>query len=113
MATEEQVESTMRDLVRRFGSLDETQRALLPSRRVIEAHCPDLQMTWHTELRNGVVEELSPGPAPGRWQIRVTVQSDDLMALYERRLDMRSAYLSDRIQIRASMTDLLRMRAAL
>jgi predicted lipid carrier protein YhbT len=113
VATAEEVTSTMRDLVKRFESVEETQRALLPSQRTIEAHCPDLGLTWHTRLHRGSIDELTEGPAPGRWQIRVTINSDDLLALYERRLLVRDAYLSDRLQIRASMTDLLRLRAAL
>ncbi len=113
MATVEQVEATMRDLMTRFEAIDETQRALLPSRRIVEAHCPDLGLTWHARLRDGVVTEFEAGPAPDRWQIRITVSSDDLLAMYERRLNIRDAYLSDRLQIRASMTDLLRLRAAL
>lgn len=102
----------MRDLVKRLEEIDDSQRALLPSVRMIEAHCPDLDLTWHAEMRQGRVDELTPGRAPGRWQIRVTIHSDDLLSLYERRLGIRDAYLSDRLQIRASMTDLLRMRAA-
>lgn len=113
MASADQVESTMRDLVKRFEAIDDSQRALLPANRVIEAHCPDLGMTWHARLQSGRIGEFSEGPAPGRWQIRITIDSDDLLALYERRIDIREAYLSDRLQVRASMTDLLRLRAAL
>lgn len=113
MATAEQVEMTMRDLMQRFQAIDDTQRALLPSRRMVEAHCPDLDLTWHARLQAGIVTEFGKGPAPDRWQIRVTVNSDDLLAMYERRLLVRDAYLSDRLKIRASMTDLLRLRAAL
>lgn len=113
VATPEEVERTMRDLVSRLEQLDDGQRALLPSRRSIEAHCPDLDLTWHATLEGGRVTTFAAGPSPRRWQIRVSVRSDDLLAMYEQRLDVRQAYLSDRLQIRASMTDLLRLRAAL
>lgn len=113
MASAEQVEQTIHALVRRFADLDDGQRALLPANRLIEAHCPDLDRTWHTRLTGGVLGDLVEGPAPGRWQIRVTVSSDDLLALSQKQLELREAYLSDRLQIRASMTDLLRLRAAL
>ncbi len=113
MATPEQVEQVMLALVRRLEGLDDAQRAMLPSRRVVEAHCPDLDRTWHATLEHGRVTSFEEGPAPGRWQIRVSVRSDDLLAMAERKLDPRQAYLSDKLQVRASMTDLLRLRAAL
>ncbi len=113
MATPEEVEAIMLDLMRRFEKLEDGQRALLPSRRSIEAHCPDLDLTWHAMLRDGMVTSFDKGPAPGRWQIRVSVRSDDLLAMHHKTLQVREAYLSDRLQIRASMTDLLRLRAAL
>lgn len=113
MATAQEVEDVVHDLLRGFEKLDDSQRALLPSRRTLEAHCPDLGLTWHATLRDGIVTEFAAGPAPGRWQIRVSVRSDDLIAMHEKRLDVRQAYLDDRLQIRASMTDLLRLRAAL
>ncbi len=113
MASPEEVEAVMLDLMRRFEKLEDGQRALLPSRRTIEAHCPDLDLTWHAVLRDGMVTEFSAGPCPRRWQIRVSVRSDDLLAMHHQELQVRDAYLSDRLQIRASMTDLLRLRAAL
>jgi Fe-S cluster assembly iron-binding protein IscA len=48
-----------------------------------------------------------------RPDIRLVVDSDDLVALADGELDFSKAYTSQRIRIQASMTDMLRLRAAL
>lgn len=113
MATVEEVEKVLHDLVRRLQRIDPSYRAMLPSRRTIEARCPDLELTYHATWRSGRLSELQTGPAPGRPEIRVAVDSDDLLAMSRGELDFQRAFNEDRVKVRASMTDLLRLRAVL
>lgn len=111
MATSEEIDAIMADLLHRFQDLDGPARALLPGRRIIEAHCPDLDLTLFGELNRGVLTRLDhPHPRP---DIRISVDSEDLVRLSEGELSVAEAYLSGRIRIDASVSDLLRFRAVL
>jgi predicted lipid carrier protein YhbT len=113
VATAEEVEATLQGLIRRLEDVDPSYRAMLPSRRTIEAECPDLGLVYHALWRNGGLSEIEEGSAPRRPDIRLSVDSDDLLALANGRMDVGRAYADGRIRIQASMTDLLRLRAAL
>lgn len=113
MATLDEVEATIHRLMRYAERIDPSYRAMLPSRRTIEAHCPDIDRTWHAHWRDGAISDLEAGALGRRADIRLTVRSDDLLAMARGELDPRRAYGDDRIKVEASMTDLLRLRAIL
>lgn len=112
MATAEEVEETLHRLMQRFGGLDRSYRSLLPSRRTVEATFPDVGLVYHAYWRDDRLSDLHPGPAP-RADIRVSCGSDDLLALANGELRFRRAYATSRLQVEASMTDLLRLRGVL
>lgn len=112
MASEQEVEETLRRLMRRFQDLDPSYKALLPSRRTVEAEFPDLDLVYHASWRNGDISDLQPGPAD-RPDIRLTCGSDDLIRMANGELGFRRAYATSRIRLEASMTDLLRLRGVL
>lgn len=112
MATVAEVEAVLADLLSRFDQVDSGTRAMLPSRRVIEARCPDLDLIRYAEWRSGDLAVLA-SPPDRRPDIRVTVDSDDLVAMAEGRLSFSRAYAANRVRLDASMTDLLRLRAVL
>lgn len=113
MATIDQVEGTFADLIGRLAVLDTRQRAMLPSRRTIQATCTDLGTSWHATWRNGSFSEVVDGPVEGRPDIRIRLESDDLVELAAGRLDFGRALADGKVRVDASMTDLLRLRAAL
>lgn len=112
MATVEEVELILDDLLVRLGELDANARALMPSRRTVEARCPDLDLVRHAVWRDGRLELLDQPPSR-RADIRIAVDSDDLLALHHGELTFSRAYASNRVRLDASMTDLLRLRAIL
>ena len=112
MASEEEVEDTILDLMRRLERVDPSYRAMLPSRRTIEAECTDLGLVYHAHWRGGRIGELHAGAAD-RADIRIEVTSEDLLALASGQLDFSRAYATNRVRLDASMTDLLRLRAVL
>ncbi len=112
VATIEEVEDRLTALVARLGNVDPSHRAMLPARRTIQAFCTDLGLMYHAVWRNGRLDELVQGPAD-RADIRIQMTSADLVALADGELPFREAYTSQRVRIDASLTDLLRLRAAL
>ena len=112
MATVEEVDQILGDLLERLGQLDPGTRSLMPSHRTVEARCPDLELVRYAVWRDGRLELLD-GPPARRADIRISVGSDDLIALHEGQLTFSRAYASNRVRLDASMTDLLRLRAIL
>lgn len=112
MATLDQVEDILIGLLRKLGTVDESARALLPSRRTIEARCPDLDLVRYAEWRRGELELLEDEPTR-RPDIRLSIHSDDLLRIAAGELSFSRAVASNRLRIDASMPDLLRLRAVL
>lgn len=112
MASVDEVEAILARLLARFGEIDPSYRAMLPSRRTIEARCPDLGLVHWAEWRNGELTVLDDPPSR-RADIRITVHSDDLLAMARGELPFGRAYAANKVRLDASMTDLLRLRAVL
>jgi len=113
VATKQQVEAKLRELIRRLdaangevrGSLSEA----LPESRVIEVTVPDLRATYWTQLTGGRMSTLRKG-APEEPDIRVRVASDHLVELVDGRKSLFSSFAGGQIKIEASFSDLLRLR---
>lgn len=112
MATADEVEATLTRLMERIERLDDPYRSILPSRRTVEAVFHDIDRIYHATWRRGEISQLREGPAD-RADIRVSLTSDDLIAMADGQLRFRKAYASNRVRIEASMTDLLRLRSAM
>ena len=112
MATVEEVDAILTELLERLTGLDDQTRALLPSRRTLEARCPDVDVVRYARWRDGALEPLDAAP-PRRADIRVSVDSDTLVALHRREMTFSRAYVDGLLRLDASMTDLLRLRAVL
>jgi predicted lipid carrier protein YhbT len=115
LASKEEVERHLRDLIARLVRSDdgasELKRAL-PERRVLALRVSDLGTDYWTELEGGRLGVLREGSPPDR-DILMTASSDDLVDLVEGKGSLFSAYLSGRIRIDASVSDLLRLRKLL
>lgn len=112
MATIDEVDDAVATLLGRLGDVDEGTRSLLPSDRVIEARCPDLDYTRFARWQAGKLQLLDAEPGR-RADIRISVRSDDLVAMVNGELGFARAYSSNLVRLDASMTDLLRLRALL
>ena len=112
MATTEQVEEVLVELLQKLAVVDDTTRAMLPSHRTIEARCPDLDLVRYAEWRRGDLELLDDTPTR-RPDIRISVRSDDLLEIASGELTLSRALTSNRLRLDASMADLIRLRAAI
>lgn len=88
--------------VRRAASLD----------RSLTCRITDLDLTFSGRLRAGRIEQVRehPGPPPERAHIRLSMSSDDLVALVAGRLHFASAWAAGRIRLEAGLADVLRLR---
>lgn len=77
--------------------------------RSLSAHMTDLDVTFSGDLHDGTLTGITTEPRP-RAQIRLTLSSDDLLALTAGTLAIGSAWASGRVKIEAGFGDLLRLR---
>lgn len=79
--------------------------------RTVSCHVSDLGVTFHGQLKNGELTDITTDEQPAKAQIRLTSSSDDLVALTDGSLDLAKAWLSKRIKIEASMIDLIKLKS--
>jgi SCP-2 sterol transfer family protein len=113
VATKRQVETKLRQLIKRLDQANHEVRGSLaeslPETRIIEVVIPDLETSYWTELDGGRMDGLHEG-SPRQAEIRVRVSSDHLVELVDGRISLFSAYLAGQVSIDASFSDLLRLR---
>jgi hypothetical protein len=112
VATKAQVEAKLRELIARLAGAEEAQGSLarsLPESKVIAVHIDDLGLDYWTEMLAGRMDGLHEG-APERSDIRIAVGSDQLVAMVDGEASLFSAFLSGKIKVDASLSDMLRLR---
>lgn len=115
MATQQDCEAALRRVAATLagaGSDDRTRHVL---DRSVSCTVPDLGLTFTGRLEAGGLTDMASAPTgtSPRAQIRLTVGSDDLVALTDGRLGFGAAWGQDRLKVDASMLDLLRLRRLL
>lgn len=109
MASVEQCEAAIAELARRLDEYPhETRRNSIPD-RTIELALLDLDVAFCGRLHDGrlVDIEQASGSKPN---IRLTMSSDDLIELTDKRLQFSHAWATGRLHLDASFRDLLRLR---
>jgi SCP-2 sterol transfer family len=113
VATRRQVESKLRELIRRLdganGDVRDSLSEALPEPKVVEVTIPDLDAVYWTELASGRMSSLHSGE-PEDPDIRVRVDSDHLVELVNGEKSLFSSFAGGRLKIEASFSDLLRLR---
>lgn len=111
MATVDQCRQALMDISAKLAANPEAvDRVGLD--RSVACHIRDLDTTFHGRLRRGTIVDLADGDDP-RAQIRLTVGSDDLLALVAGQLRFAPAWASGRLSVRAGVLDLLKLRKLL
>lgn len=114
MASRAEVGAALERLMARLAGNEAHVRAAIPGRKVFRCHVPDLESTWYAVIDDGHVSPPAQAPpADGHVDVTLQVNSDDLIDLVEERLTFLSAFLSGKVRVDASFTDLLRMRSLL
>lgn len=111
MATVDQCRQALRDIASILAADPQAaQRVGLD--RSIACHIRDLNVAFHGRLQGGTIVGLTDGDDP-RAQIRLSISSDDLLALVAGRLNFAGAWASGRISVKAGLSDLMKLRKLL
>lgn len=131
MASVSECDLALRSLAARLLDVDPGVRAKFVVERTVSCRVHDLDTTWSGRLCDeGLVDIAMTGAghdAPaggksggnggrngdGKAQVRLTVGSDDLVALVEGRLALPAAVATGKVRVQASPFDLLRLSAFL
>jgi alkyl sulfatase BDS1-like metallo-beta-lactamase superfamily hydrolase len=109
MATEQECEQALTMLAERIASADAGTKHN-GFDRTLSCTLPDLDLTYAGQLRSGRLENIRKTDSSAA-QVRLTMSSDDLVALVAGRLGMASAWATGRVKIDAGMRDMLRLRS--
>jgi predicted lipid carrier protein YhbT len=112
MANLEQCRVALDDLIAALASVDPILRAKHVPERTVACTIDDLDVTFVGQLdEHGVHDLAEEAENDVEADVRLTMSSDQLVALAEREDDFLHAWLRGRVQVSASMRDLLRLRS--
>ncbi|WP_222194844.1 SCP2 sterol-binding domain-containing protein [Modestobacter italicus] len=112
MATLEQCMTALDGFVGRLAAAD----AARDLDRSVSCRLTDLQQVVQGRLARGSVRDvtaLPDGPTVPKADIRLTMSSDDLLALTAGELSFGPAWASGRVKLEAGLRDMLRLRSLL
>ena len=112
MASHEECLAALERLAARLATVDGDDHRHPTFDRSMSCQVPDLDVTFSGALSEGHITGITTEPAP-KAQVRLTVSSDDLVALTDGHLDFGKAWLSGRVKVEASVRDLLKLRSML
>lgn len=115
MASVEECRAALARLVTQFDEIDEESRAKHVVERTLSCRVSDLDVTFYGRLHHDGLDPFSDDPPAGgkSAEVKLTIASDDLLALVDGELDLARALLGGRVKIDASFGDLLRLRRLL
>jgi hypothetical protein len=108
VATVEQCEAALQALAERSARKDGSKR--LDVDRTLSCTITDLGVTYGGRLTGGRLTDIAVADGAGA-QVRLTLRSDDLVALVDGELGVASAWATGRLKIDAGMRDLIRLRS--
>lgn len=113
MSSAEECRTALQKLAGRLGDLSPAERDQYFGNRTMSVTIPDLGVTYVTVLGGGddPVRELAAGEPQA--DIRLTANSDEVIALAEQPMNIARAWMSGRVKIEASVKDLFRLRRLL
>jgi hypothetical protein len=84
--------------------------------RTVSCRLTDLGTLVHGRLARGTAHDLTAvpdGPGAPKADIRLTMTSDDLLALTDGQLSFAPAWATGRVKLEAGLRDMLRLRSML
>lgn len=113
MATVDEARAALERITARLTDVDPGELAKHVVERTISCRVPDLEVVFLTRIHQGGLDEFQLAESHGQAQVRLTVNSDDLVALADDELAVTKAWATGRLKIEASIGDLLRLRRVL
>lgn len=112
MATPRECEAALRQLAAKLEGFGNGSQQRVAVSRTLSCHLPDVPVSFTARLVDGQVHDLARG-SDVTAQIKLTLSSEDLLALTDGRLSPAEAWAGGRLRIEAGMLDLVRLRALL
>jgi predicted lipid carrier protein YhbT len=112
LASKEEVEERLAELIDQLGNDEDAARAIdgsLSEPRILTLHVTDLDARYWAELADGRLSPLVEGE-PEEAHIRLSARSDDLLDILDGGGNVLNAFVSGRVRIKASFSDLLKLR---
>lgn len=104
-------EAALAELAQRLARVDPKHKEHKIPDRSLSLHLMDHDVLFVGQLHQGELINLRPAsPHEPPANIRLSMTSDDLIALTERRLNFAHAWATGRVRLDASFRDLLRLR---
>jgi hypothetical protein len=113
MATEEECRAALDRIIERLAEVDREEFKERAVERTISCRVPDLGLVFESRIHSGGLDPFTPSDDGRAAQVRVTVDSDDLIALARDELHAARAWATGRLKIEANIFDLLRLRKLL
>lgn len=113
MATVEEARTALERIAARLTKVDADQLARHVVERTISCRIPDLGLVFLTRIHEGGLDDFQAVDDADAAQVRLTVSSDDLVALADHQLHAGRAWAAGRLKVEASLGDLLRLRKIL
>jgi predicted lipid carrier protein YhbT len=113
MANEEECRAALNRIAERLTQVDPDKFAEHVVERNISCHLPDLGLSFSTRIHAGGLDPFTRSDDPRAAQVRLTVDSDDLVALADDQIGVTKAWATGRLKIEAGIFDLLRLRKLL
>jgi predicted lipid carrier protein YhbT len=113
VATVRQCRAALVRLTKQLDGLDPTVREKHVPERTVACTVRDLDVTFTARLDPDGVHDLTQCPAADEpdADVRLTLDSDVLLALANREDEFLTAWLRGRLHVSASMRDMLRLRS--
>lgn len=111
MATVEQCEAALDALAHALSRVDAHVRERHVPRRTVACRVSDLGVCFSGRLDEDGLHDIRPAEPDADADVRLTMTSDELVALADGREDFLHAWLRGRVHVSASMRDLLRLRS--
>jgi len=113
MATVRQCRKAVDALASALADVDPDLRARHIPTRIVSCRITDLDVTLLARLDEHGLHQIAADGNDNPPDVRLSMTSDELVALADGRDDFVHAWLRGRVQVSASMRDLLRLRSML
>ncbi len=109
MATMAECRGALERLAEKMAANADEVKSKVTIDRPLACTLRDLDASYHARLVDGSLEGIAEGDDPAA-KIRLIIGSDDLIDLVDGKLDFAKAWATGRLAVKASFTDLLKLR---
>jgi predicted lipid carrier protein YhbT len=111
MASVEECDEALHRVAARLAAVDGQTRKRAALDRTMTCTLRDLGVTFAGQLRDGELLDIQQVEQNPPAKVRMTMTSDDLIALVDGTLNMGTAFATGRVKIDASVLDLMKLRS--